>query len=153
MNLKHQPWWLLAGIAACSVAQALPQQTQSPAPPSAPQATAAGVRVAIDPKTGQLRAPTEEEIQQLDQQAQPASNARLRRAEPLGAGKKGFVAPATSAEAAAAQRTLPTGGAALQVPESMMSSLTVHRDANGQLILQHGDDGNAPAKASEASDE
>lgn len=149
MNLKHQPWWLLAGIAVCTTAQALPQQTQAPAASPTPSSD---VKVAIDPRTGQLRAPTDEEIRQLEQQSQTARNARLRRAEPLGAGKRGFVAPASAAEAATSQRALPAGGVAQPVPESLMTNVTVARDANGQLIIRHAADA-AHATPTEADDE
>ncbi len=156
MNLKHQPWWLLAGIAVCVTAQALPEQPQDPSPvPTATDTTSAGVKVAIDPRTGKLRAPTEEEARQLSQQAQPAASARsARRAEPLGAGKKGFVAPASATEAASQQRRLPAGGVAQQVPESLMTNVAIHRDANGQLVPQHVDtDAPAVAPRKEADDE
>ncbi len=138
MNLKHQSWWLLAGIAVCTTAQALPQQTQVPADPAP---ASSDVKIAIDPRTGQLRAPTDEEIRQLEQQSQARQNARQRRAEPLAAGKRGFVAPATATEAAAAQRALPAGGVAQPVPENLMTNVTVARDANGQLVIRHAADG------------
>lgn len=154
MNLKHQPWWLLAGIAVCSTAQALPEQPSQDSP-AVTESASPGVKVAIDPKTGKLRAPTEEESRQLDQKAQPSAAARsARRAEPLGAGKKGFVAPGNATEAATQQRRLPAGGVAQQVPESLMTNVLIHRDANGQLVLQHADTGtvaNPPRK--EADDE
>lgn len=154
MNLKHQPWWLLAGIAVCVTAQALPEQPSQDSP-TATQDAAPGVKVAIDPKTGQLRAPTDEESRQLDQQAQSRASARsAKRAEPLGAGKKGFVAPGNATEAAAQQRRLPAGGVAQQVPESLMTNVVIHRDASGQLVLQHADtDTVAKPPRKEADDE
>lgn len=155
MNLKHQPLWLLAGIAVCVTAQASnPQPEPQQTAPSAVQSTSAGSKIAIDPKTGKLRAPTDEESLELSQAPQPAATARsLRRAEPLGAGKRGFVAPATAGDAAAAARALPAGGVMQQVPESFMTNVAIQRNAQGQLVLQHVDSETLPPAAKEANDE
>lgn len=154
MNLKHQPLWLLAGIAVCVTAQAGPQQTQAAPAPTAVESSDGAMKVAIDPKTGKLRAPTDDEARALSQTAQPAANARaLRRAEPLGAGKRGFVAPATTGEAAAAQRKLPSGGTMQQVPESFMTNVAIQRDAQGRLVLQHVDGETLPQAAKEGDNE
>ena len=152
MNQKHQLGWLLAGIAVCLTAQARPQSPQTPAP--AAETAQPGVKVAIDPRTGKLRAPTDEEAQQLSQSAQPAANARaLRRGEPLGAGKKGFVAPATAAEATANQRALANGGRMQQVPQSYLTNMAITRNADGQLVMQHVDSDTVPAPHAEADHE
>ncbi|SKC63276.1 post-PEP-CTERM-1 domain-containing protein [Pseudoxanthomonas indica] len=154
MNLKHQPLWLLAGIAVCITAQASPQQTQAAPAPTAVENSDAAMKVAIDPKTGKLRAPTDDEARALSQAAQPAANARsLRRAEPLGAGKRGFVAPATAGEATAAQRKLASGGTMQQVPESFMTNVAIQRDAQGRMVLQHVDGETLPQAAKEGDHE
>lgn len=142
MNRNHRSGWLLAAIAAGMATHAA-AQTADPQKPSqavqgqSTQQTSADSRVGIDPVTGKLRPLTAQERQQLS--AQDAKKAR--RSEPLGAAKKGFIAPATEAEAQAGQRRLPSGGLAQQVPESMMTQLMVTRDANGQLRIQHAGEG------------
>ncbi|WP_368563090.1 hypothetical protein [Pseudoxanthomonas sp. UTMC 1351] len=140
MNRNHRSRWLLAAIAVGMATHATAQTADPQKPLQAVQETSADSRVAIDPVTGKLRPLTAQERQQLS--AQDARKAR--RSEPLGAARKGFIAPATEAEAQAAQRRLPNGGLAQQVPESMMTQLMVTRDADGQLRIQHageGDDG------------
>ena len=94
---------------------------------------------------------TQEERRQLSEQSRGAAKAR--RAEPLGAGKKGFVAPATETEAQAGQRRLPAGGLVQPVPESSMTDLMIVRGADGQLRMGHADDASKLQQAKEASDE
>lgn len=142
MNRNHRSGWLLAAIAAGMATHAA-AQTADPQDPSqsvqeqSTQQTSGASRAGIDPATGKLRPLTAQERQQLS--AQDAKKAR--RSEPLGAAKKGFIAPATEAEAQASQRRLPNGGLAQQVPESMMTQLMVTRDASGQLRIQHAGEG------------
>lgn len=151
MKHSHPSWWLLAGFAACLTAQASPQSSPPAATPPQTEATAADSKVAIDPKTGKLRPLTQEERRQLSEQSRDAAKAR--RAEPLGAGKKGFVAPATETEAQAGQRRLPAGGLVQPVPESSMTDLMIVRGADGQLRMGHADDASKLQQAKEASDE
>lgn len=140
MNRNHRSRWLLAAVAAGMATHAAAQTVGPQESTQAVQETSADSRAGIDPATGKLRPLTAQERQQLS--AQDAKKAR--RGEPLGAAKKGFVAPATEAEAQAGQRRLANGGLAQQVPESMMTQLVVTRAADGQLRIQHaneGDDG------------
>lgn len=146
MKSMTHPWWLLAGLAVLPAAQAGSQAIDESAEPPVSLATA-DTRIAIDPDTGKPRPLTAEERRQLSEQRTAA--AKSRRSEPLGAGKRGFVAPATEAEAQASLRTLPGGAVMQQVPETMMSELTVHRDAEGRLHLGHGDSGPTPKPTEE----
>ncbi|KAF1717305.1 post-PEP-CTERM-1 domain-containing protein [Pseudoxanthomonas wuyuanensis] len=146
MKSMTHPWWLLAGLAVFPAAQAGSQSTDSSTEAAVP--ATADSKIAIDPATGKPRPLTAEERQQLAAQ-RPAAAAKSRRSEPLGAGKRGFVAPATEAEAQASLRTLPGGAVMQQVPESMMSELTVYRDAEGRLHLRHGDSSAAPQSTEE----
>lgn len=154
MNLKHQPLWLLAGIAVCMTAQASqPQPQQDQTAPRTVDSTSAGSKIAIDPKTGKLRAPTDEESLELSQAAAPAAAARsLRRGEPLAAGKRGFVAPTTAGEASAGAVSLPAGGVMQQVPESFMTNVAITRNAQGQLVMQHVDEDAVPKQANQGAD-
>jgi hypothetical protein len=144
MNRTHRSRWLLAAIAA-GIATHAAAQTADPQNPSqsAQETTSVNSRAGIDPATGQLRPLTAQERQQLS--AQDARKAR--RSEPLGAAKKGFIAPATEAEAQGGQRRLPNGGLVQPVPESMMTQLTVTRDANGQLRIRHAGEGEDATRA------
>ncbi len=151
MKLSHPSWWLLAGFAACLTAQASPPSPSPAATPQQAETTAADSKVAIDPKTGKLRPLTQEERRQLGEQSRGAAKAR--RAEPQGAGKRGFVAPASETEAQASQRRLPAGGVAQPVPESSMTDLMIVRGADGQLHMGHADDASRLQQAKEASDE
>lgn len=143
MKSMTHPWWLVAGLIVLPAAQAgsQAQAIDESADPTVSTSTADS-RIAVDPATGKPRPLTAQERQQLSEQR--AAAARSRRSEPLAAGKRGFVAPATEAEARASLRTLPGGAAMQQVPETMMSELTVHRDAEGRLHLRHGDSAPQP---------
>lgn len=145
---KHARTWGLLGLAFATSTAAATPPAESPTPPAA-----ADSKVAIDPATGKLRPLTPEERQHL--QASDRALRSARRAEPAAAGKRGFVAPLTEAESGANRRSLPGGGTAQQVPESMMSELVVSRDADGTLRIRHaGADGHAePQVAQEAAHE
>ncbi len=130
MKTRVHPMWLLASLAVLPAAQAAAGAT----PAADPQPTSSDMKVAIDPATGKIRPLSRGEARALEVQ----SAAKGRRAiEPLGAGKKGFVMPATEAEAAATRRVLPSGAVLQQVPESMMSTLQVTRAADGSLHMHH----------------
>jgi hypothetical protein len=137
MNRFHRSRWLLAAVAAGMATHAAAQIADPQEPSQAVQETSVDSRVGIDPVTGKLRPLTAQERQQLS--AQDAR--RTRRSEPLGAAKKGFIAPATDAEAQAGQRRLANGGLAQQVPESMMTQLVVTRGADGELRVRHAGEG------------
>lgn len=130
MRTRVHPLWLLASLAMLPAAHAASDSKAS----ADPQSTSSDMKVAIDPATGKVRPLTRGEARALEAQ----SAAKPRRAvEPLGAGKKGFVMPATEAESAATRRVLPSGAVVQQVPESMMSTLQVTRAADGSLQMHH----------------
>lgn len=139
MKTRFHPLWLLASLAFIPAAHAADQGKTA----ADPQQTSADMKVGIDPKTGKVRPLTRGEIRALD--AQAAKTAR--RTEPMGAGKKGFVMPATEAEAAAMRSVLPSGATMAPVPESMMSTLQTTRDSEGALHTHHvGEQSHAEAK-------
>ena len=90
----------------------------------------AGVKVAIDPATGRLRAPTAEEIRQLRTAA-----ATTPAAAPTARGKR---APRNEAEARQTVRRHATGsGVMAEVPEDRMSALVATQTADGRIVLEH----------------
>lgn len=129
MKTRVHPLWLLASLVVLPAAHAANEGKTA----ADPQPSSADVKVAIDPATGKTRPLTRGESRALDAQAA----AKARRVEPMGAGKKGFVMPATEAEAAATRRVLPSGAIVQQVPENMMSTLQVTRAADGTLHMHH----------------
>lgn len=126
--------WMLCLALAASASTAAPQATEETPPQDR---SGSDSKAAIDPRTGQLRPLTREERQQL--QAADKALRAARRTEPAAAGKKGFVAPLTEAEAGANQRRLASGGIVQQVPESLMTDLVVVRNADGTLRIGHAD--------------
>lgn len=129
MKTRVHPLWLLASLALVPAAHAANDGKTA----ADPQQTSADLKVAIDPATGKARALTPGESRALEAQAA----ALARRTEPMGAGKKGFVMPATEAEAAATRRVLANGAVVQQVPASTMVSLQVTRAADGTLHMHH----------------
>lgn len=98
------------------------------------QVTVAGVKVGIDAETGQLRPLTASESAQLDQALTQGQQARVAPAM-----AKTFAAPADAAAARATVRRSAHGGVSVKVPESLMTSVVAHRDASGQLVIEHSD--------------
>lgn len=102
---------------------------------AAPQA--GNVQVAVDPASGQLRAPTEQERaalsaaqRQLDAQKNAAPQARsaMTRAR-----------PATEAQALRTVRRYPGGvvGGSARVPESLVSDVVAERQSDGSVAVHH----------------
>jgi len=90
----------------------------------------AGVKVAIDPATGRLRAPTANEIRQLRETAGATA--------PATAAMRGKRAPRNEAEARQTVRRHATGsGVMAEVPEDRMSALVATQTADGRVVLQH----------------
>ena len=90
----------------------------------------AGVKVAIDPATGRLRAPTAEEIRQLRETAGVTA--------PAAAAMRGKRAPRNEAEARQTVRRHATGsGVMAEVPEDRMSALVATQTADGRIVLKH----------------
>ena len=96
------------------------------------QVTVAGVKVGIDAETGRLRPLTASESAQLDQALTQGQQARIAPAM-----AKTFAAPRDAAAARATVRKSAHGGVSVKVPESMMSSVVAHRDASGELVVEH----------------
>lgn len=126
---------LLSGLAlgVCMSAQAAEPQTPTT------QATYSGMKVGIDAKTGKLRPLTAAESQQLDQML---TQGRQPTFAPGMA--KTFNTPADEAAARATAHRNVHGGVSVKLPESQMSTVSVHREASGQLRIEHSDEaGNA----------
>ena len=96
------------------------------------EVTVAGVKVGVDAETGQLRPLTASESAQLDQ-------VLTQQAKVAPAMAKTFAAPRDAAAARSTVRRSAHGGVSVKVPESLMTSVTAHRDASGQLVVEHAD--------------
>jgi len=120
----------LSGVALgfCFSVQAAEAQS------STHQVTVAGVKVGIDAETGRLRPLTANESAQLDQALTQGQQAKIAPAM-----AKSFAAPRDAAAARSTARKSAHGGVSVKVPESMMSSVVAHRDASGELVVEHND--------------
>jgi hypothetical protein len=96
------------------------------------EVTVAGVKVGVDAETGQLRPLTASESAQLDQ-------VLTQQAKVAPAMAKTFAAPRDATAAHSTVRRAAHGGVSVKVPESLMTSVTAHRDASGQLVVEHAD--------------
>ena len=94
----------------------------------------AGVKVGIDAETGRLRPLTAGESAQLDQALTQGQQAKVAPAM-----AKTFAAPRDAAAARATARKSAHGGVSVKVPESLMSTVVAHRDASGQLVVDHAE--------------
>lgn len=116
---------LSAGLSLTAAATA----AEPPAPDDTASGYFAGVKVAIDPATGRLRAPTAAEIRQLRTAAAVTPRA------PAMGGKR---APRNEAEARLTVRRHATGsGVMAEVPEDRMSALVAVQTADGRISLEH----------------
>jgi hypothetical protein len=118
---------LLAGLSAGFAAHA----SEPAAADSDATGTFAGVTVAIDPATGRLRAPTASE-----QAALRSAATRMRTDTSMSLAKPG---PKTRAEAERTMRRHPDGRVSMQVSEDMMSNVTATQQADGSIVITHGD--------------
>ena len=117
---------LSAGLSLSAAAHA----AEPPATDDTATGYFAGVKVAIDPATGRLRAPTAEEIRQLRTAA-----ATTPAAAPASRGKR---APRNEAEARQTVRRHANGsGVMAEVPEDRMSALVATQTADGRIVLEH----------------
>lgn len=97
-----------------------------------------GVQVAIDPATGRLRAPNAVERQAL-------SRALVK-------GQSRSARPADESQARATfRRDRRTGMMSMQVPETQVSYLTAHRNADGKLEVGHEAAAKSDASATEVT--
>lgn len=127
----------LSGVAlglCFSVQAAEPQSTQ--------HVTVAGVKVGIDAETGRLRPLTASESAQLDQALTQGQQAKVAPGM-----AKTFAAPRDAAAARATARKSAHGGVSVKVPESLMSTVVAHRDASGQLVVDHAEPANDSVEA------
>lgn len=128
----------LSGLALglCCNAQAADAQSATH------EVTYAGIKVGVDAETGRLRPLTASESRALDQALTQGRQAKVAPAM-----AKTFQAPPDAAAARATVRKNAHGGVSVKVPESQMTSVVAHRDASGQLVIEHNDADahNAPA--------
>lgn len=111
-------------------------------PQSTHQVTVAGVKVGIDAETGRLRPLTASESAQLDQALTQGQQAKIAPGM-----AKTFAAPRDAAAARSTVRKAAHGGVSVKVPESMMSTVVAHRDASGQLVVDHAEPSNDSVEA------
>ena len=111
-------------------------------PQSTHQVTVAGVKVGIDAETGRLRPLTASESAQLDQALTQGQQAKIAPGM-----AKTFAAPRDAAAARSTVRKAAHGGVSVKVPESMMSTVVAHRDAAGQLVVDHAEPSNDSVQA------
>lgn len=140
---KATPALLLAGLAvsACLQAQAAEPQANQP---QAAVGTDNAVMVGIDAKTGKLRPLTAAQARALSAKA-----ANMPR-KPVPAAFA--TVPRTDAQVRATVRHHPNGATSARTPLSSMSQVSVHRGADGQLIMAEGHPGDsAPAMQQEVS--
>lgn len=136
---------LLSGLAlgVCMSAQAAEPQASTKQSPTT-EVTYSGMKVGIDAKTGKLRPLSVEESQQLDQMLtqgrQPTFAPGMART---------FNAPDDEAAARATVRRHAHGGVSVKLPESQMSTVSLHRDAAGQVRIEHSDDAGNAAQGGE----
>ncbi|PPU77978.1 MULTISPECIES: post-PEP-CTERM-1 domain-containing protein [Xanthomonas] len=128
----RKPGWMLSGALCLACLPAI----------AAAQDVAASSKVGIDPATGKLRPLTDAESAALDQQAaSAAARSATGRATPA-------ALPQNEAAALASVRRLPNGTVARKLPATQMSSLTATRQADGRIVIEHGDDADTqPAHA------
>lgn len=135
MNTTGTALWL-SGLALglCFTAQAAEPQSNTQ------EVTYAGIKVSVDRETGRLRTPTASESAQLDQALTGGQQTRFAPGM-----ARTFSAPRDAAAARATVRNNARGGVAVKVPQDQMSSLVAHRDAGGQLVIDHADTTGATA--------
>lgn len=103
---------------------------------AAEEATSNKSVVTYDKATGEFRAPTPEELAALQADA---ANLPALPATPA-VGKRGVVkAPANEQEAALTQTKSADGTVRVQLPTNLYSSATATIDADGNIILGHGE--------------
>lgn len=138
MRICTTPWLLLAGLTLGGAAYAGEPPANAPASDDATYS--AGIQAAIDPATGQLRAPTAAEVRALKIQ-----EGRMR----VGTSSK---LPRNEAEAMKTQRALKNGGYSVKVPEDRMSAMVATVQPDGSIVITHADEnGHAAVPAQEAT--
>ncbi|BDU15064.1 post-PEP-CTERM-1 domain-containing protein [Lysobacter auxotrophicus] len=100
------------------------------------------MKVGIDAETGRLRPLTASESAQLDQALTQGQQAKIAPGM-----AKTFAAPRDAAAARSTVRKAAHGGVSVKVPESMMSTVVAHRDASGQLVVDHAEPSNDSVEA------
>ncbi|WP_199098551.1 hypothetical protein [Dyella sp. ASV21] len=108
-----------------------------------------GVQVAIDAATGRLREPTAAERAALSKAL--VQQAALNRSAQQSVNSTDFVRPLTEQDAKATLRTLRLKSGvevtAVDVPESLVSSLVAEKQADGSVVIHHQGDEAAHGKA------
>ena len=128
---------VLACLALTGPAMAMASTDSLPPQASTtPTATTADtMKIAVD-KGGRLRQPTAEEQQQLD--AQQTKRGAAASGKSAIAGRNVFNQPRSEKEALSTLKAAPNGMRSMAVPEELMSSLTVTRGSDGQLVISEG---------------
>ena len=103
-------------------AAALPIMLLAMSAANAGDTASSGMKVAIDPATGKLRALTDEESAALDA------------ASPRGIATKRLLV--SESGTAPVQRPVRAGGFSMKVPQSAMTHVVATRDANGKLVIR-----------------
>lgn len=135
---------LLTGLAAGPCLSVHAAEPQTPAA----EATYSGMKVGIDARTGKLRPLSASESRQLDQVL-----TRGRKPQFAPGLARSFSQPADEAAARMTVRALAGGGVAVKLPESQMSTVSVHRDGSGQLVIEHTNANGDAARHEEPSHE
>lgn len=117
---------------------------ESAAPPTSNK-TASAMRVVVDPETGEVRAPTEEELLALIQ-AEQAARATQRSARALAS--QAATAPNVLPQAKAVHRH-PNGMVSIQLSQESLSVVKVETDANGKARTVHANETSSVAPAQE----
>jgi hypothetical protein len=127
----------MTGALCTSTAVFAEDAAKSPAPK-----TSNAMRVVVDPETGQLRAPTPEELRaQLARENAPAANARSARA----------AAPATSAVLPSEKsvKRHSNGMVSVKMSQDSLSALKATTDAKGKTVIKHEGDSAQPVATEE----
>jgi hypothetical protein len=127
----------MTGALCTSTAVFAEDAAKSPAPK-----TSNAMRVVVDPETGQLRAPTPEELRaQLARENAPAANARSARA----------AAPTTSAVLPSEKsvKRHSNGMVSVKMSQDSLSALKATTDAKGKTVVKHEGDSAQPVATEE----
>ena len=93
------------------------------------QVTYNGMKVAVDSKTGALRPLTSAESRQLDAAMSGGRGLKL----------------VTPAQAIASKKPIRGGGVAMKLPETLMSTMSAHVNADGTVTVTESDNSNGGA--------
>ena len=125
----------MAGALCTSQAALAEDAAKSPAPKTGVPATGNALRVVVDPETGEVRAPTADELQALVQ-AQEAAAAAASSARSAARS----AAPAASIQVLPADKQVvrhSNGATSVRLGMDSLSLVEVEADANGKALTSH----------------